>query len=639
MAYFASALAFLALLLWSRITAADPQTNLILNACSLINVTNTTAFAATINRTFAHLHSTISSAAPSSSDSHFATAQNSDPQFYALFQCRGYLSTADCLTCFSAAEVHIRRYCGPANGARVVYDGCFLRYEITPFFDQNTGRGNGNICGKRNSTSGFAAAVPPLLEDLSNATPKTTDFFAAAERDGVFGIAQCVNTVSVEGCGQCLTTAVNNAELCLPMADGRAVDTGCFMRYSNESFFPTNQTMDLSPFLNSGRSSKRRAIIWGVAGGVGGLLLLLGLVTLLWMRRPRDQQDRKGDILGATELQGPLNFRYKDLKKATNNFSKDNKLGGGGFGDVYKGILKNRTTVAVKRLAIAQISRARADFQTEVKLISNVHHRNLIRLHGCSSKGKDFLLVYEYMANSSLDKFIFGDRRGFLNWKQRFSIIVGVARGLSYLHQEFHVCIIHRDIKCSNILLDDDFQPRIADFGLVRLLPEDKSHLSTRFAGTLGYTAPEYAIQGQLSEKVDTYSFGVVVLEIISGRKNYDIKLEPDAQYLLEWVWKLYELDQLIELVDETLDPSEFSPEEVKRIIEIALLCTQSAAAARPTMSEIVVMLLGQSDNTLELTGPTFIDASSRVHGDTPPATILSSTSHATVSISQVSAR
>ncbi|XP_074582302.1 cysteine-rich receptor-like protein kinase 2 [Curcuma longa] len=633
MAYVASALAFVALILWSRITAGDSQPNHILNICSVYNVTNATAFAATINGTFADLRSTISSGP------HFATARSSAQQVYALFQCRGYLSTDDCLTCFSAAAVRIRR-CGAANGARAIYDECFLRYESGPFFDQGTLPGLFNICGSRNTTGGLAAAARQLLEDLSTATPRTPEFFAAAEREGVFGIAQCVETVSVEGCGQCLAAAVNNAGLCLPAAEGRAVDTGCFMRYSNESFFPANQTMDLSPFLNSGRSNKRRAIIWGVAGGVGGLLLLLGLVTLLWIRRSRDQRGRKGDILGATELQGPLNFHYKDLKKATNNFSKDSKLGGGGFGDVYKGILKNGKTVAVKRLAIAQISRARADFQTEVKLISNVHHRNLIRLLGCSSKGKDFLLVYEYMANSSLDKFIFGDRRGFLNWKQRFSIIVGMARGLSYLHQEFHVCIIHRDIKCSNILLDDDFQPRIADFGLARLLPEDKSHLSTRFAGTLGYTAPEYVIQGQLSEKVDTYSFGVVVLEIISGRQSNDVKLEPDAQYLLEWAWKLYERDQLIELVDETLDPSEYSPEEVKRIIKIALLCTQSAAAARPTMSEMVVMLLGQSDATLELTRPTFIDAASRVHGDTPSATsLLSSTSHATVSISQVSAR
>ncbi|CAL9044463.1 unnamed protein product [Musa banksii] len=412
------------------------------------------------------------------------------------------------------------------------------------------------------------------------------------------------------------------------------------MRYSSKSFFPANQTVELSQFLSSGKSNKKGAIIGGVVGGICGLLLL-AIVALLWIKRSRRRQGfRTGDLLGATELQGPLNFHYKDLKAATNNFSEENKLGEGGFGDVYKGTLKNGKTVAVKRLAIAQISRAKADFQSEVKLISNVHHRNLVRLLGCSSKGQDLLLVYEYMANSSLNKFIFGDRQGFLNWKQRFNIIVGMARGLAYLHQEFHVCIIHRDIKSSNILLDDDFQPRIADFGLARLLPEDQSHLSTKFAGTLGYTAPEYAIHGQLSEKVDTYSFGVVVLEIISGRKSNDAQLEPVIQYLLEWAWKLYESGDSIDLVDRSLDPTEYSPEEMKRIVKIALLCTQSTVSARPTMSEVVVLLLSEGDHDrLQPTRPTFIDATSRVRGDGSTSTGSSSTSNATVSASQFSAR
>lgn len=213
-----------------------------------------------------------------------------------------------------------------------------------------------------------------------------------------------------------------------------------------------------------------------------------------------------------------------------------------------------------------------------------------------------------------------------------------MARGLAYLHQEFHVCIIHRDIKSSNVLLDDEFQPKIADFGLARLLPDDHSHLSTKFAGTLGYTAPEYAIHGQLSEKVDTYSFGVVILEIISGRKSNDTRLEPQTQYLLETVWKLYENENLMSLVDESLDPEEYKPEEVKRIIQIALLCTQSAVASRPTMSEIVVLLLTKNSPELQPTRPTFIDSTSRVRGETSSSS-SSSASKATVSFTQFSAR
>ncbi|XP_021824950.1 cold-responsive protein kinase 1-like, partial [Prunus avium] len=184
------------------------------------------------------------------------------------------------------------------------------------------------------------------------------------------------------------------------------------------------------------------------------------------------------------------------------------------------------------------------------------------------------------------------------NWKQLNDIILGTARGLAYLHEEFHVCIIHRDIKTSNILLDDSFQPKIADFGLARLLPDDQTHLSTRFAGTLGYTAPECAIHGQLSEKVDTYSYGVVVLEIISGQKSSEIKSDAMGEFLLEKAWKLYENGKHVELVDPNLDPNEYKPEDVKKIIEIALMCTQPSAAQRPTMSEVIVLL--KSTSSLE---------------------------------------
>ncbi|KAG6477756.1 hypothetical protein ZIOFF_061187 [Zingiber officinale] len=589
-----SVLGFVVLILWSRVTVGEPQTNLLQDGCSLYNVRNASAFAATFNDTLADLRSSISA----SNSSLFATVHRprAPQSVYALFQCRSYLSSADCLACFSAAEGHIRR-CGAAHGGRVIYDGCFLRYESTLFFDQATPSENRNSCGVRNAaTGGFTASVRSLVADLSAATPRIPKFFAAVEREGVLFVAQCVETVSEEGCEQCLAAAVGNVMRCLPSADGRALGAGCFMRYSDESFFPANRTVDLSPYLtNSGDSSR------------------------------------------GTKFQGLLNFRYKDLKNATNNFSEKNKVGEGGFGDVYqvksstvkdvaflmnhnfqvkflgKGHLKNGTTVAIKRLAIAQTSKARADFQSEVKLISNIHHRNLVRLLGYSSKHENFLLVYEYMANNSLDKFIFGDKRGFLNWRQRFGIIVGMARGLSYLHQEFHIRIIHRDIKCSNILLDDDFQPRVADFGLARLLPEDKTHLSTVFAGTFGYTAPEYAIHGQLSEKVDTYGYGIVVLEIISGRQCNDLKLEPATQYIRDWAWKLYEQDRLLEMVDETMDPNDYSPEEVKRIIKIALLCTQFTVAARPTMSETVVLLLSQTDVALQLTRPAFIDASEMI--------------------------
>ncbi|XP_042507135.1 cold-responsive protein kinase 1-like isoform X2 [Macadamia integrifolia] len=593
----------ISVILWSDPVLSDPQTKFLNSRCSPYNSTNPSAFFASLNATFPDLRNQLAG----SNNVRFATSQHgrSSP-LYGMAQCRDYLSTADCLACFDTAVIRIRN-CSMADGALIIFDGCFLRYKSNYFFEQTISPGNTAICGTKNATdeNDFGITAKTLLTNIVTVTPRIQGYFAAVKENttssgngSVYAVAQCVHTVSESGCRDCLSVAHQNIHICVPVSDGRAVDAGCFIRYSATAFFANNQTTDIMPFL----------------------------IT-------------KVDILGATELRGPVSFAYRDLEKATGDFSQENKLGEGGFGVVYKGVLKNGKTVAVKKLTIGQSSRAKADFASEVKLISNVRHRNVARLLGCCSKGPELLLVYEYMANSSLDKLLFGEKRGTLNWKQRFNIIVGMARGLAYLHEEFHVCIIHRDIKSSNILLDDDFQPKIADFGLARFRPGDRSHLSTGFAGTLGYTSPEYAIHGQLSEKVDTYSYGVVVLEIISGRKSNDLKLEPETQYLLEGAWKLYEDDKLIDLVDKSLSPNEYEPNEVKKIIEIALQCTQSSVASRPTMSQVVVMLLSKGGQPeVRPTRPLFIDATSRVRGDKSTST-WSSASNATASTTQVSGR
>ncbi|XP_034682923.1 cysteine-rich receptor-like protein kinase 2 isoform X2 [Vitis riparia] len=587
-----------------RVAISDPQTNLLNEGCSTYNASSVSNFYSNLNATLSDLKTQLND------NKHFATAERTrtGDSVYAMVQCRNYMSTKDCVACFTAAQSLIRN-CSAANGARVIYDGCFLRYESSSFYDQATLPGNAAICGNQTASqvTAFQAAVEGLLADLEVATPRIDDFYVAYKKEvvggggaTVYGMAQCAETVSPSACRECLKVANGNINSCLPSTYGRAVDAGCFLRYSNTPFFADNQTTNITPFLEKGGSSKKKAIIGGVAGGVG--LLLLISVLFLWYQQSRKAKAApRGDILGATELRGPVNYSYRDLKAATKNFSAENKLGEGGFGDVYKGTLKNGKMVAVKRLFIGQPNRVKADFESEVKLISNIHHRNLIRLLGCCGKRSELLLVYEYMANSSLDKFLFGERRGALNWKQRLDII--------------------------------------ADFGLARLLPEDKSHLSTKFAGTLGYTSPEYAIHGQLSEKVDTYSYGIVVLEIISGRKCNEMKAEPVGEYLLERAWKLYEDDKHLELVDESLDPEEYKAEEVKKIIEIALMCAQSSVSMRPTMSEVVVLL--RSKGSLEHgppTRPTFVESSKRNPGDTSIST-GSSASNATASISHFSGR
>ncbi|KAL1830551.1 hypothetical protein ACET3Z_000202 [Daucus carota] len=584
---------------------SDPQTNKLSKPdreCSGFDAGSPSEFFRNVNATFADLRRQLSV-----QKKHFATAEqaSSANPVYTLFQCRDYLSTADCVACFNVATVDIRKICKLNNGARVIYDGCFLRYELRSFYTEielglssEECRDNGTVPAQ----TAYTLVAVQLLKDLAEATPKIKNFFAVAKRqvfDGgpsakasvtVYGLAQCTGTVSQGDCGKCLWGGYSNLQGCLPQSGGSSAAGGCFLRYSVTPFFADNDITNITPYLQGGSSSKKTAII---AGGVGAIsLLLLIIALLLWYRSSQKRRtDNRGDILGVTKLQGPTIYRYKDLKSATKNFSEECKIGEGGFGDVYKGIISNENIVAVKKLEV-RTSKEKADFESEVRLIANVHHRNIIRLLGCSGKGPVQILVYEYMENGSLDTFLYGNKRGTLSWKQRIDIILGIARGLAYLHEQFHVCIIHRDVKSSNILLDDDFQPKIADFGLARLLPTDQSHLTTRFAGTLGYTAPEYAINGHLSEKVDTYGFGVVVLEVLSGQNCNKMKNELLTQSLLEYAWKSYNNGTHEDLIDETIDSGEYNVENAKKMIEIALQCTQSPVSLRPTMSEVVVMLV-----------------------------------------------
>ncbi|KAL1540776.1 cysteine-rich receptor-like protein kinase 2 isoform X1 [Salvia divinorum] len=616
-----------------------PQTNLVNKGCSQYNASNETVFFNNLNATFSVLRSQLSGGR------RFGTAEReeSPDPVYSMAQCRSYMTEPDCLACYDFAVSQIRN-CSTV-GARLVYDGCFLRYESYNFYEQTIE--NTLMCGDRSAVqpSAFSAAAQKLLTDLLLATPRSNGYSAVSKRevsnDGltIYAAAQCVETVTQSGCQGCLNAAYESIDDCFRAAEGRLADAACFLRYSDAPFFSDNQTTDIAPLLSvGGNSSNGKAVVGGVVGGVGGVLILVGLVLWYAFRRSAKAASR-GNILGATELQRPNVYSYQELKAATDNFSEENKLGEGSFGVVYKANLRNGNVVAVKRLDISY-SRAKEDFESEGRLISNVHHRNLVRLLGCCSKGSQLLLIYEYMENGSLDTFLYGLKRGSLSWKQRFDMIYGIARGIAYLHENYHVTIIHRDIKPSNILVDSEFQAKIADFGLARLLPDNRSHVSTKFAGTLGYTAPEYAVNGHLSEKVDIYSFGVVVLEIISGRRCSDLHTNSDSNsnsnsnssYLLDEAWNLYECGMHQKLADKMLDRKEYREEELKKMVEIGLICTQSPASSRPSMSEILAMML--SDGREEIRAP--CRSNSNIEGQNAS---LSSASNATLSFTNYTGR
>ncbi|XP_051140825.1 cold-responsive protein kinase 1-like [Andrographis paniculata] len=376
--------------------------------------------------------------------------------------------------------------------------------------------------------------------------------------------------------------------------------------------------------MQGGEEKHRSPALFVILGGVVLLLLILLLVLFLFrrfvkpenLRRLFDRRTKKPavtkDVLSGN-LRTISYFDFETLKKATKNFNQNHLLGRGGFGPVFMGKLEDGRTVAVKQLSVEKSQQGEPEFLAEVRMITSIQHKNLVRLLGCCFDGSHRLLVYEYMKNRSLDHIVYGKTNIYLNWTSRFQIILGIARGLQYLHEDSHVRIIHRDIKASNILLDEKFHPRIGDFGLARFFPEDQAYLSTKFAGTLGYTAPEYAIRGELSEKADIYSFGVLVLEIISCRKNTDLTLPSEMQYLPEYAWKLYERGMLANLIDPRLKQDGIIENDVLQVIRVAFLCLQPQGDLRPPMSELVAMLTCKVEVDRIPARPTFLDRKPRI--------------------------
>ncbi|XP_058779918.1 G-type lectin S-receptor-like serine/threonine-protein kinase At4g27290 isoform X1 [Vicia villosa] len=288
-------------------------------------------------------------------------------------------------------------------------------------------------------------------------------------------------------------------------------------------------------------------------------------------------------------------FDLSTIANATNSFSIDNKLGQGGFGPVYKGKLENGQDIAVKRLCNTS-GQGPKEFINEVKLIANLQHRNLVKLLGCCIQNDEKLLIYEFMTNTSLDYFTFDQtRKSLLHWTRRFQIIRGIARGLVYLHEDSRLRIIHRDLKTSNILLDENMNPKISDFGLARTLWGDEAKGETRrIVGTHGYMSPEYAARGFFSVKSDVFSFGVIILETISGKKNRQYSDYHDLD-LLGYAWRMWCEKTPLELIDESLSDSIVVEElEIMRCIQIGLLCVQERADDRPSMSAAVLMLNGE---------------------------------------------
>ncbi|GKV19236.1 hypothetical protein SLEP1_g29523 [Rubroshorea leprosula] len=482
--------------------------------------------------------------------------------------------------------------------------------------------------GKYTANSTFGTNLNLLFSQLSATADFNYGFYnlsVGQSPDQVNAIGLCRGDQKEDACRSCLNETISElVQQCSNCKEAIGWSEFCTLHYSSQQLFGSMESS--SPFIlwnpnnasdpppppslpspaqgNGNESNTTRTIIITV---VASIVSILSIFLCIWictrLRKPREiiETVEADEIIEAEFLQHDL----ATVRAATNNFCDENKLGQGGFGAVYKGKLPNGQEVAVKRLCSGS-GQGDLEFKNEVLLVAKLQHRNLVRLLGFCLERDERLLIYEFVPNTSLDHFIFDPiKRAQLDWESRSKIIRGIARGLLYLHEDSHLRIIHRDLKASNILLDKDMNSKIADFGIARLFVTDETQGNTsRIAGTYGYMAPEYAMYGQFSIKSDVFSFGVLLLEIVSGQKNNCFQNGENVEDLLSYAWKNWRGETGLNLIDPTFRNS--STAEMMRCIHIGLLCVQENVADRPNMAPVVLMLSSNSTSLPMPSQPSF---------------------------------
>ncbi|KDO39534.1 hypothetical protein CISIN_1g039168mg, partial [Citrus sinensis] len=504
---------------------------------------------------------------------------------FGLYLCKFDITFQSCQRCIATAVKAVMKKCNGTRKAIIWYRECMVRYsdKSLPIMDTSTVLCMyivRNFSVPRNVTRILAQSfndviAMPSLSSFRNATKGTN--ISNINRLETFG--QCIPVLSVDDCRDCLNNTIRWIQKCFDPPGtgfGRILFPSCIMGFELHPYSKVPAVGALAPSSAPGR---------------------IGNHYSYDILRGGEQQ--------AESQEFPL-FPLGLALEATNHFSDENKLGQGGFGPVYKGTLADGKAIAVKRLSRTS-GQGLKEFKNEVNLIAKLQHKNLVRLLGCCLEGQELLLIYEYMPNKSLDVHLFDATRSVqLDWKRRLSIINGIARGILYLHEDSRLKIIHRDLKASNVLLDDDMNPKISDFGTARIFGGNQNQANTNIiAGTYGYMAPEYAMGGIFSIKSDVFSFGVLLLEIISGRKNNGFYFSEHGQTLLTYTWKLWCEGHAVELIDPVLKQS-CAPDELLKFIHIGLLCVQQDPADRPTMSSVVVMLASDSMTIPQPTEPAF---------------------------------
>ncbi|XP_010492474.1 PREDICTED: cysteine-rich receptor-like protein kinase 15 [Camelina sativa] len=558
-----------------------------------------------------------------------ATVGQSPDRVTGLFLCRGDVSPEVCRRCvaFSINDTLIR--CPNESEAVFYYDECMLRYSdrnilSTLAYDGTWIRLNGNISIDKNQMNRFKDLVSfamnqAALEAASSARKFYTIKANWTALQTLYGLVQCTPDLTRQDCLSCLESFIN--VIPLYKTGGRILCSSCNFRYELFAFYnqtavrthplqqepppsplPPKSTPPVTSPLLPGKGRNSNVLVVAIVVPIIVVVLLsIGGYCFL-ARRVKMSSDTPPDFDGDDITIDSLQLDYRTLRAATNKFSEKNKIGQGGFGEVYKGIVSNGTEVAVKRLS-RYSGQGEVEFKNEVVVVAKLQHRNLVRLLGFAIQGEERILVYEYVPNKSLDYFLFDPvKQGQLDWTRRYKVIGGIARGILYLHEDSRLTIIHRDLKASNILLDEDMNPKISDFGMARIFGMDQTHENTsKIVGTFGYMSPEYAIHGQFSVKSDVYSFGVLVLEIISGKKNNSFYETDGAHDLVTHAWRLWSNGTAFDLVDPIIIDSCQNISEVTRCIQIGLLCVQEDPEERPNLSTIFMLLTG---NTVTLPMP-----------------------------------
>ncbi|MED6120353.1 hypothetical protein PIB30_118685 [Stylosanthes scabra] len=557
-----------------------------------------------------------SDAATSKGYNHTAVGTATKDAVYGLYDCRGDVTGTFCQFCVSTAAADILQHCPNRSSAVIWYNYCILRYSNHDFIGNLTTTPSWQIPQTKNTTNStleLQNAETNMQSLIKNATVETKLLYAMGEFNSGgslgerYGLVQCSRDLTSEQCRECLNDMLDQVPKCCATKVGwQVLAPSCLIKYDDFMFYKLVTTSQAPSPANKNGTSKTKTIVIIVSVLVAVILLSCG-IYFLWRRNQSNDeallsesapisthynpQGQGDDSLNADLPTIPLIW----IRRSTNNFSDSCKLGEGGFGPVYKGSLQDGTEVAIKRLSKTS-GQGLDEFKNEVIFIAKLQHRNLVRLLGCCVEENEKLLVYEYMSNSSLALHLFDvEKRKQLSWKVRMNIINGIARGLLYLHEDSRLKVIHRDLKASNVLLDQHMNPKISDFGLARAFEKDQNEENTRrIMGTYGYMAPEYAMEGLYSVKSDVFSFGVLLLEIICGKKNSGFYLSEHGQSLLVYSWRLWCEGECLKLVDPILENT-YTRNEVTRCIHIGLLCVQEDAVDRPTMSTVIVMLASET--------------------------------------------